>query len=205
MILAMLYHHVPALVRKKIGGGLLAAMIQEYMKATSTASTRRLASFLGMPLGLQLSEELKSEENSVADAEFLRRTKVTSFRVNISHSEISDVRIRPPLTDFYAQELYVEIFPAHAACGTECCGHDLPKMPLAFMTEMGFPDNVADLILAARKWFSRIDVDNSRSIETAELEQEFLRIGLEMNAARAILKYHDDNETAMLEVKMHLH
>ena len=83
MLAAMLYHKVPELVNKKIGAGLVSCMIQEYIKETSSASSRRLASFLGMPLGLQLAEELKSDDYSAADQEFRRRMQVILRSVDL--------------------------------------------------------------------------------------------------------------------------
>jgi hypothetical protein len=47
MLIVMLYHRVPAISSRKIGEATVAAMIQSYMESTSTASSSRLASFLG--------------------------------------------------------------------------------------------------------------------------------------------------------------
>jgi hypothetical protein len=40
-------HNIPGMKRKKMTNGLVSAMIHDYMAATTSASSQRLASFLG--------------------------------------------------------------------------------------------------------------------------------------------------------------
>lgn len=40
-------HKIPGMKRKKMENGLVSAMIHDYMAATTSASSQRLASFLG--------------------------------------------------------------------------------------------------------------------------------------------------------------
>ena len=48
MFLLMRAHNIPGMKRKKMGNGLVSTMIHDYMSATTSASSQRLASYLGM-------------------------------------------------------------------------------------------------------------------------------------------------------------
>jgi hypothetical protein len=47
VLLVMRAHNIPGMKRKKMENGLVSAMIHDYMAATTSASSQRLASFLG--------------------------------------------------------------------------------------------------------------------------------------------------------------
>ena len=47
VFLVMRAHNIPGMKRKKMENGLVSAMIHDYMAATTSAASQRLASFLG--------------------------------------------------------------------------------------------------------------------------------------------------------------
>ena len=47
VFLVMRAHNIPGMKRKKMENGMVSAMIHDYMAATTSASSKRLASFLG--------------------------------------------------------------------------------------------------------------------------------------------------------------
>ena len=47
VFLVMRAHNIPGMKRKKMENGMVSAMIHDYMAATTSASSQRLASFLG--------------------------------------------------------------------------------------------------------------------------------------------------------------
>ena len=134
MLLLMRYNGVPKLAREKIASSLVTSMIGEYLRATTTASSLKLASFIGFPPSMERGVDSNSK-NEAADAEFDHRT----------------------------EEVFLEIFPDHEHCGDTCCGHQLPEMPMKILNELRFPSDVTALALAVRNWFARIDLDGSRS------------------------------------------
>jgi len=77
MYLVMRAHQIPEIKKKKVGNSLVASMITEYMAATTTASSQRLASFLGMKRDANLVSRGRQA------AEFDRRTEVGRRRPNI--------------------------------------------------------------------------------------------------------------------------
>ena len=118
MLLLMRYNGVPKLAREKIASSLVTSMIGEYLKATTTASSLKLASFIGFPPSMEKEVDSNSK-NEAADAEFDRRT----------------------------EEVFLEIFPDHEHCGDTCCGHQLPEMPMKILNELKYPSDVAALAL----------------------------------------------------------
>ena len=133
MLLLMRHNGVPRLAQEKLAGSLVTSMIGDYLKATTTSSSLKLASFVGLPPSMEKRVDSNSKDEA-ADAEFERRT----------------------------EEVFLEIFPDHEHCGDECCGHQLPDMPMKIMQELNYPIDVAALVFEARKWFFRIDLDGSR-------------------------------------------
>ena len=65
MYLLMRYNGVPRLARQKIGESLVSSMIAEYSRATSAASSHRLASFVGIPPGEVLDHEFERRVRQV--------------------------------------------------------------------------------------------------------------------------------------------
>ena len=130
MYMLMRYNGVHILARKKIGNALVTAMIGEYMKATTTTSSQRLAAFIGLAPSIAMKIESSAKEENL-DQEFQRRSK----------------------------EVFTEIFPEHELCVDSCCGHQLPEMPAKFLKELGWPEDISALARSARKWFNRIDTD----------------------------------------------
>ena len=57
MLLLMRYNGVPKLAREKIASSLVTSMIGEYLKATTTASSLKLASFIGFPPSMEKEVE----------------------------------------------------------------------------------------------------------------------------------------------------
>jgi hypothetical protein len=51
---------------------------------------------------------------------------------------------------------------------------------------MNYPPDLKALIVAARAWFERVDVDGSGTVDRSELTKEFARIGITENAAFCI-------------------
>ena len=177
MYFLMRFNGIPRLAKKKIGTSLINAMIVEFVKNTATSSSQRLASFLGCPPGLKLEDEDDTEkaENDVMHEEFNRRV----------------------------QALFLEIFPEHTECGESCEGHQLPDLPVRMLQEMGYPGDLSALTLEARKWFARIDLDGSKSLDQDELATEFERIGLSTEEAKSTMAVHNagsegDEETPLL-------
>ena len=174
MIWVMIHHRVPALARQKVEASLISALITEYTKVTSTASTKKLASFMGMPPSLAASNRTQTKGQTwEPNAEFRQR----------------------------AFELFSEIFPEHAACaGQACIGHKLPKMARTFLREMAYPHDVERLDCDAKKWFARIDLNEDQKINSDELKLEFERIGLSARDSADMLKYHGMGVESMLSV-----
>jgi len=170
MLYIMLRNKVPALSGQRISRSLMSAMIAEYMKATSTASSQRFASFLGMPLSLASS--VQSDDTGSCDEEFIRRSEA----------------------------MYLEIFPDHSECGASCRGHTFPQTPLKFLKELKYPENISALGIEARKWFSRIDMDKDGFLDFDELQIELLRIGLDQNTAQSIMEFHDTDSNEKLDL-----
>ena len=135
MLLLMRLNGVPRLAREKLAGSLVTSMIGNYLQATTTSSSLKLASFVGLPPSMQNKVDSISTDKD-ADAEFERRT----------------------------EEVFVEIFPDHEHCSDACCGHQLPEMPMKILEELNYPSDVATLTFEVRNWFSRIDLDGSRSL-----------------------------------------
>ena len=79
MILVMRAHRIPELKRKKVGSSLISSMIAEYMSATSTASSQRLASFLGMKRDTNLVSR------NMQEAEFERRSEALYVEIFPEH------------------------------------------------------------------------------------------------------------------------
>ena len=182
MYLVMRFHQIPEIKKKKVGNSLVTSMITEYVAATTTASSQRLASFLGM----KRDANLVSRERQAA--EFDRRTEVCGGTlkkfVAMTTSNFSHLHLFAP--GICAQELYLEIFPEHQACGDGCNGHNLPDLPARILKEMDYPPDLKALVVAARAWFERVDVDASGTVDRKELTKEFARIGITENAAFCI-------------------
>ena len=169
MYLVMRIHQIPEIKKKKVGNSLVTSMIAEYMAATTTASSQRLASFLGMKRDVNLISR------GTQAAEFDRRTET----------------------------LYLEIFPEHHACEDGCAGHELPDLPSRFLKEMNYPSDLKALVVAARAWFERIDVDFSGTVDRAELTQEFVRIGITENAAFCIWQVNHARQRIAVRLLVH--
>ena len=140
MLVLMRYNGVPRLARKKIASSLVTSMIGEYLKATTTSSSLKLASFIGFPPSIE-KEVYSNSKNEAADAEFDRRT----------------------------EEVFLEIFPDHEHCGDTCCGHQLPEFPMKILEELKYPTDIAALAFVVRNWFARIDLDCSRSLDACKM------------------------------------
>ena len=138
MLLLMRYNGVPKLARQKIGDALVSTMIVEHMKSTTTASSQRLAAFIGVAPAMNMKTTHKENTEESVHEEFDRRTRV----------------------------VFVEIFPDHEHCTSDsCAGHQLPDMPLTFLKELGHPEDMTALTLAARKWFDRADADGGGCLQ----------------------------------------
>ena len=112
------YQNVPGLARKKIGSGLITAMIIDYLKGTTTPSSLKISSFLGMPPGLETSESDSADID--VQTEFERR----------------------------GGYLFTEIFPDHEQCADGCCvGHKLPELSRKFLAKLKYPKDLACFIL----------------------------------------------------------
>jgi hypothetical protein len=84
MLLLMRYNGVPRLAREKLANSLVTSMIGDYLKVTTTSSSLKLASFVGLP---------PSMENKVdsTDAEFERRTEEVFLEIFPDHDHCGDV------------------------------------------------------------------------------------------------------------------
>ena len=80
MMWVMMYHSVPRLVHKKICEGRVAEMIVQYVKNTSTASSQRLASYMGIPPRLHAIDDIDSS-NLSGYKEFHRRAQVCESKL----------------------------------------------------------------------------------------------------------------------------
>ena len=170
----MRFQDVPKLVRKKIGNGLVTSMISDYVKATTTPSSIRLASFLGMPPGMKMSGTGREKQHADGDlTEFERRQA----------------------------DLFSEIFPQHEKCGESCAGHRLPEISRKLLGALAYPTDLADLIEKTRVWFERIDADKSGGIDEEELSIEFQRIGISLDEAGHIMKFHRSDGDTVLGVE----
>ena len=161
---------VPRMARKKIGASLVHSMIGEYVSQTTTSSSLSLATFMGLPPGM----EFKGEEVE-DDPE-----KVKEF-------------------DARAEGLYLEIFPEHAACGDShaCNGHNLPSYALKILGALEYPEDLTILSLRAKNWFAAIDVDGSNGLDSEEVKAEFLKIGLDEEEAHRLAHLHKTDESTL--------
>ena len=170
MYFLMYANGVPHLARKKISSALVRSMMKRFSEDTSSSSSQRLGSFIGLPPCMEKVITSK-EEDAHLGQEFERRTA----------------------------ELYSEIFPAHQRCGDLCLGHQLPNMPLKFLQALGYPVDMTALEFATKHWFSRVDSDLSGLIDINELEAEFLRYGLSQEEAKHTMAYFDADKNSGLD------
>ena len=158
--LVMLAHNIPGMKRKKMENGLVSAMIHDYMAATTSASSQRLASFLGDDGG---------DDQPVCSAVDLILYLHGCCCIGMKRESISMTREAEQEFERRMEEFFSEIFPQHAQCHGSCRGHQLPSMANMFMKEMGYPVDLKDLTIAARSWYERIDLDASGSIDRCKV------------------------------------
>jgi hypothetical protein len=93
-------------------------MIIDYLKGTTTPSSLKISSFLGMPPGLETSESDSADID--VQTEFERR----------------------------GGYLFTDIFPDHEHCADGCCvGHKLPELSRKFLAKLKYPKDLACFIL----------------------------------------------------------
>ena len=172
MYMLMRYNGVPRLARKKIGDALVTTMIGKYLKATTTASSMRMAAFIGVVPAMDVKKVVSSTDE---DDEFNRRSKEVFLEIFPDHEHCAD--------------------DAKA-----CVGHELPSMPLHFLKELGYPSDMTSLALAARQWFHRADLDGSGCLDNEELVAEFERIGLTAAEAQNVMRLHCNQDSEIINV-----
>ena len=161
---------VPRMARQKIGASLVHSMIGEYVSQTTTSSSVRLATFIGLPPGMEFKGE-----------------------------EVEDDPEKMKAFDARAEDLYLEIFPEHAACeGSHACnGHNLPSYILKILGALQYPEDLTILSLRAKNWFAVIDTDGSNGLDPEEVEAEFLKIGLDEQEAHRLAHLHKSDESTL--------
>lgn len=149
MYFLMRHNGVPRLARRKVANSLTTSMIVEYKKDTTTASSQKLASYVGLPPRMEgdVKRPTGDQKDVPVDDGFQRRL----------------------------EEVYLDIYPEHRHCDGSCEGHALPLKLTKFLAELNHPVDISALALASKQWFDRIDLDASGSCELDELEEEFIR------------------------------
>ena len=148
MYIIMRHQGIPEMAMRKKNASLLTSLINLFSEETTTASSQRLASFVGMPPSL--SNRINFEESA--------------------HSEGKEDSIQDHEVDRRILELYTNIFPEHAQCVEGCSGHCLPAIPATLLTVLGVPSDVASLSLKARHWFGKIDITGEKCLQLWELQ-----------------------------------
>lgn len=170
MYLIMRHQGVPTLAKHKIGGALITGMIHKYLQHTTSASSQRLASFIGMPPGLSNREDFEDGAENPS---------------HTTTAESLDLEF-----DRRVQVLFVNIFPDHAQCGAHCEGHELPDVPSKILAELGHPVDISRLTLEAKYWFTKIDTKANNELDLQDLLREFGRLGISQAETSQLMKFH---------------
>jgi hypothetical protein len=80
------------------------------------------------------------------------------------------------------EAFFSEIFPEHAQCRGSCAGHKLPEMARIFLKELNYPADLKELTIAAVRWYERINLDSSDSINRCKVRM--------LTGARACARAH---------------
>ena len=151
MLVIMRHHGIPKMAERKKNAWMLTSLINRFAEETTTASSQRLASFVGMPPSL--SNRINFEDSADAQGQ---------------NDDIQDHEV-----DRRILNLYTNIFPEHAQCGEGCKGHCLPAIPATLLTALEVPADVASLSLKARHWFRKIDITGKKSLQLWELQASY--------------------------------